>query len=102
MALPAMIAAGYTVQGTVIENPVFEWVLLGSTLVAGYFTVIKNRTKHANSGKALLLWAIGFLLILTEQINWSPIPYLPVVGGLMLAVAFWLNHKSSHINCETH
>lgn len=102
MALPAIIAAGYSVQGSVITNPIFEWLLLGSTLITGYFTVLKSYLAHKDDLKPVILWALGILLILSEQFNFSPVPFLPVFGGILLAVSFWLNHKLAHKHGQAH
>ncbi len=77
----------------IIDNPVFEYCMIGLSFCIGLYSLYHGRKKHHHSWLPLLVFAMGMALLLAKVAwhEWSLVLLIPAVGAII--TAHYLNYR---------
>lgn len=86
----------------IIENPVFEYGMIGIALIIGSYSLYHGKKKHHHSWLPLVVFAIGISLLVAKMIwhSWHLVILAPAV--ICIVAAHWLNYKMCRHHNHAH
>jgi hypothetical protein len=76
-----------------IDNHVFEYMMIGLALVVGLYSLNHGYRKHHHHILPILLFIVGMMLLIAKQLVVSLHIWLLLPAVLLIVLAHWLNYR---------
>lgn len=80
----------------IIHNPFFEWSMIALAFVVGAYSLMHGYIKHHRSFLPLMIFSLGFLLLITKQIFHEYETYFLIPAVLLIVGAHYQNYRLCH------
>ncbi len=78
---------------SLIDSSIAEWILFLFSFSLGFYSLFHSFIHHHSNYLILILFFIGFSLLLSDRIWISVFHYRSIVGGFLLCIVHYLNWK---------
>jgi hypothetical protein len=80
----------------IIHNQFFEWSMIALAFVVGAYSLMHGYIKHHRSFLPLMIFSLGFLLLITKQIFHEYETYFLIPAVLLIVGAHYQNYRLCH------
>lgn len=96
-ALLPLIATSLPLFGiNIIHNLFFEWAMIALAFVVGAYSLFHGYIKHHHSLQPVLLFTIGFMLLITKQFFHAYETYLLIPAVILIIAGHYQNYRLCH------
>ena len=91
--LPIFLSSLPLMGVEVIENPVFEYGMIGLAFIIGVNALHHGLKRHHHRLLPIAVFILGFVLLLLKQISHKYEIYLLIPAVIAIVTAHWLNYR---------
>jgi hypothetical protein len=77
----------------IIHNRFFEWIMIALAFLVGSYSLFHGFIKHHRSYKPIVIFSIGFVLLVTKQFFHSMENYFLIPAVILIVFAHYQNYR---------